>query len=183
MSFKIIPSDTVEDWSSILHATIGENVERDGDCTPAIWFTPNSLKPFICSSVNGNKYYCYTMAELTLNIETTVQVQQIQSLENYLYYYSILINGNLIKHEINKKPQIFKDVKYYAGDPWYKPAQATIKDFHLTTYEHKGFKKIQSFLHLLFLHILFRTESYFWGIGLTHFNIWTKRTLNLLSWL
>ena len=138
VSFTIIPKDIVKNWSSILHATQGGDTEHDGDSTPSIRFNPDSLTPFICSSVNGNKYYCYTMAALSLNEETTIQVQQIQSPENFLYYYSIYINGKLIKHEINTKPQIFKNVKYYAGDPWYEPANATIKNFQLTTYKHTG---------------------------------------------
>ena len=138
VSFKITPRGYVKEWSSVLHATIGGDTKVDGDCTPAIWFRPNSLKPLICSSVNGNRYYCYTLAAIPLNKETTIRVQQVQSPENHLYYYEIFINDKRIHNDLNKNPRVFHNVKYYASDPWYPPAFATIKDFKLETYEHTG---------------------------------------------
>ena len=136
VSFRIIPTDIVQDWSNILHATIGGNTERDGDCTPAIWFKGNSLKPFICSSINGNKYSCSTFPDLPLYKLTTIQVQQIQSTSDQLYYFEIYIDKNRVHRLINKNPKIFSEIKYYASDSFSQPAQAKFGNFRLTTYKH-----------------------------------------------
>ena len=140
VSFKIIPTDIVKDWSSILHATQGGDFENDGDCTPAVWFKPNSLKPFICSSVNGDKYYCYTFPDLPFYKVATIRIQQIQSTSNHRYYYEIYINKNKVQRQINKEPHSFKNVKYYASDPFYEPAKAKFDDFELTTFKHVDYE-------------------------------------------
>ena len=39
-------------------------------------------------------------------------------------YYQIFINGKRVVNELNEKPKIFNNVKYYASDPWYVPGKA-----------------------------------------------------------
>ena len=137
VSFKLNPFGIEKDWSSVLHATIGKNHGRYGDRTPGIWFSPGTTKLTICSAVNGNVNYCYSSV-LSKNKETTIVVQQVQSQKNHQYYFQVYINGKKAHEILNKSPQIFKNVKYYAGDPWYNPAKAVLTDFKLVTYKHKG---------------------------------------------
>ena len=140
VSFKIHPFGTVNKYSSILHATIGKDHGQAGDRIPAIWFQPRSTKLYICSAVNGNKDYCYSKSSIPLHRTSFIIVQQVQSKKNYQYYYQIIINGKRILNILNKNPQVFKNVKYYAGDPWWNPAYATINHFNLAVFKHKGNK-------------------------------------------
>ena len=69
---------------------------------------------------------------------STVIVQQLQAGHNHQYYFQIYINNKRVRYIINEKPRVFKNVKYYASDPWHAAAKATIKHFHLAMYKHKG---------------------------------------------
>ena len=49
--------------------------------------------------------------------------------------YWVYINGKRVVNMLNVEyPKVFNDVKYYASDPWYFPAKATIRNLKLTTY-------------------------------------------------
>ena len=135
---QINPFGTISGLSNILHATIGKDNQAYGDRTPGIWFHSQSTKLYICSAVNGNKDYCYTSSALPLHKHSLVIVQQIQSGKNHQYYYQIIINGKTVVNVLNEQARVFKDVKYYASDPWYTPAKATIRGFHLVMLKHKG---------------------------------------------
>ena len=138
VSFEINPFAIYGGWSNIIHATIGRDVGRHGDRTPGIWFLPGTTRMHICSTVNGKANYRYNTAALPLNKQSTVSVQQVQSPKNHQYYYQIYIDGKKAHEILNKSPQIFKNVKYYAGVPWHNPAKATIDKFRLETYKHKS---------------------------------------------
>ena len=138
ISFKLFPFAIVGGFSSVLHATIGNDVGRHGDRIPGIWSYPDK-RLYICSSVNGNANLCiFTKTALPLFNHSTVVVQQIQSPGNDQYYYQVDINGNRIYDTLNQQPMIFNNVKYYASDPWYNPAKAILTEFDLVTYKHKG---------------------------------------------
>ena len=47
-------------------------------------------------------------------------------------YYSIFVNGNQKLKEENAKWETFKDVKVFAGDNFYPPADATYSSFSWT---------------------------------------------------
>ena len=138
VSFKINPFGVINDISNILHATIDKDRGKDGERTPGIWFHKGTTKLRICSAVNGNPNYCYTSLPLALHKESEIVVEQVQSLDDYKYYYQIFINGKRVKNTLNVKPQIFKNVKYYASNPWHIPAKAILTEFKLVTYEHKS---------------------------------------------
>ena len=93
---------------------------------------------------------------------STIIVQQVQSPETYLYFYQVFVNGKQVVNILNDRPQIFNDVKYYASDPWHNPAKATITNFKLVTYEHKGKLKFNfSFTQLKLENKEYATENYF----------------------
>ena len=138
LSFTLNPFGTVKGWSNILHGTIGKDNGRNGDRIPGIWFYSQSTKLHICSSVNGNMDYCYNSAPIPLHKNNLIQIQQVQLESNHQYYYQIFINDKRVLNILNKVPLTFKNVKYYASDPWYNPAHATIHNFNLTMIKHKG---------------------------------------------
>ena len=136
--FKIYPSGTVKGWANILYATIFGRRRKYGSRIPAIWFRSRTTKLYICSAVNRNKDYCYTSTPIPLHKTSSITVQQIQSKKNYQYYYQIFINGKRVVNILNKNAQVFKNVKYYASNPWHNPARATINHFNLAVFKHKG---------------------------------------------
>lgn len=138
VSFTINPFGTLAGLSNILHATIGKNNEKYGDMTPAVWFHSKSTKLHIVSAVNGFKGYTFNSRQIPLHKNSSIQIHQVQSKTNHQYYYQIFINGKKVHDVLNKDPRVFKDVKYYASDPWYNPAHATISNFKLAIFKHKG---------------------------------------------
>jgi hypothetical protein len=54
------------------------------------------------------------------------------------YWYQILINDKLLHQVVNRKPQLFKNVKFYESDPWYKSAEACITNMVLNIFKHNG---------------------------------------------
>ena len=138
VSLEINPFAIYGGWSNVLHATIGRDVGRHGDRTPGIWFLPGTTRMHICSTLNGNANYCYNTPALPKDRQNKIIVQQVQNLNNYQYYYQIFINGKKVHEVLNQQTQIFNNVKYYASNPWYYPAKATIDKFRLETYKHLG---------------------------------------------
>ena len=121
-----------------MHATTGGNIAQYGDRTPGIWFHSQTTKLHICSAVNGNKNYCFNSEPLPLNRASTIIVQQIQTVVGDQYHYEIIINGNKVISVLNTQPEKFDNVKYFASDPWYKPAKVSMKNFKVKKYKHKG---------------------------------------------
>ena len=140
LSFQVKPFGKVSGWSNILHATIGGNIRNYGDRTPGIWFHSKSTKLHICSAVNGNINYCYNSPfSLHLFKYTTITIRQVQK-SNYgnHYFYQIIVNGKKVVDVLNRVTKVFKNVKYYASDPWHHASKASIQNLKLITFKHKG---------------------------------------------
>ena len=137
LSFQIKPLRTVKGWSSILHATIGKNNGRFGDRTPGIWFHGGSTKLHICSAINGNPNRCYNSKPLPRNKFSTILIQQVRVRKRYgqkymiRIHFQVFINNKKVVDVVNQKPKIFRNVRYYAGDPWFQPAFAILRNFRL----------------------------------------------------
>ena len=139
ISFEIYPVATVIGWSNVMHATIGGDFGKHGDRTPGIWFDSRSTKLMVATTINDNPNAIHaTNTKLSLNKYSTIVVQQTQNQQNPKYYdFQVFVNGKREINVINKKPQVFHDVKYYASDPWYEPAKANVKNYKLEKFEGK----------------------------------------------
>ena len=135
LSMSIKPTGKVGGWSNIFHATIGKNHGRYGDRVPGIWFLSNTTRLHICSAVSGKVNHCYDSRALPTNKFTQLMVRQIQK-DNNKYYYQIFINNKIVHNVVNTKPQIFKNVKFYAADNWYKPAKARLRKVNFVMHKH-----------------------------------------------
>ncbi|XP_066927260.1 uncharacterized protein [Clytia hemisphaerica] len=133
VSVQIRPLRVINGFSSILHASVGGNKKNYGDRVPAIFFRPRSTRLHICSAVSGNANYCFDTLPIRRNRYTNVVIQQVQK-PNYgnLYFYQVFINGRKIKDVLNTKPQVFRNVQYFASNPFLRPAIANIRNFRLT---------------------------------------------------
>ena len=136
MSIK--PTGKVNDWSNIFHTTIGGNHGKYGDRVPGIWFRKNTNKLHICSAVSGKVNYCYDSQSLPTNKFTQLMVRQIQKEDDNRYHYQIFVNNKKVHEIVNTKPEVFKNVVFYAADKWYKPAKAQLRKVNFVMHKHRG---------------------------------------------
>ena len=124
LSFHIKPFRYVNGWGSILHGMV--KPIRDESRYPGVWFWSQTTKLHICSYINGHSYYtCYNSKDqLPLDKFSEIAIQQL--LVDNQYRYRITINGLMVYDVVNTQPASFTNVEYYAGNPWYTPANAVI---------------------------------------------------------
>lgn len=129
VSFQITPFGKIENsFGNILHFTKMTNAGSYGDRNPIVYFKKESTILSIQSAVNGNKMHNYQHpAELPIGTTTNVTVKQLKFSED-VYNYTITINGTVVHRVENKQAVSFPNVKVYAGDPWYKCADARINN-------------------------------------------------------
>ena len=126
ISLDLKLTSIVNDWTSVIHFTIGENIGRYGDRIPAILIWQGNLH--IRTAANGNNDYTYIGGMLTIGKWISIKVQQIKE-SDASYNYSIIINGKLVHSVTNTIPEDFNNVKLYAADPWHIPQPGFIKNF------------------------------------------------------
>ena len=135
VSFDLNPYAVVAGVSSILHGTINNNHGKYGERIPAIWFHHGTTTMHMCSAISGNPNYCFnTPTGLKLHETSKIVVQQVLDPKDGKYHYKIFINGKMVFSVINTRPEVFKNVKYYSGDPWYGPAKAKLTNFKVNTF-------------------------------------------------
>ena len=129
-SVEIKPNKKVKGWSSITRITDGGNCCKPGNRVPMIKFRPNSYRLHISFAINGNGNRHFDTAELKEGEYSTVVIKQTFMYGNK-YRYSIRINGEEVFQTTNTKAQEFKNVKLYAGDEYFTPADCFIKNLKL----------------------------------------------------
>ena len=119
-----------EGWTNLLHLTIGGDIGRHGDRTPAIFFHPDR-GIYICSSVGQDDDYCFQSSPLrpTLGIWTNIEIGQRENGNRLSYYISVA--GEEVHSVTNTQPREFADVKVYASDPWYTPQPGYIRNLSI----------------------------------------------------
>ena len=131
MDFK--PTDySHAGWTNLLHLTIGGDYGSYGQTTPSVWFHPSSGIS-IYSAVNGNPKYKYLTKtdRPPLGVWTSLEISQEQVGGKFIF--KIVIGGKKIHSEENTQPEVFKDVKVYASDPWYEPQPGAVKALLIQT--------------------------------------------------
>lgn len=132
VSLDIKPLGTVSDWASILTVGLNEGEGVYGGRTPALFFDTDSLSFVVCSAINGLDNNCFRIDPIPLDQWTTVIVQQAQQL-NEEYLYSISIDGEVVFTVVNADARDFEEIKVYAGDPSYGPANAVLRNIEIIT--------------------------------------------------
>ncbi|XP_065652272.1 uncharacterized protein LOC105847086 isoform X2 [Hydra vulgaris] len=131
VSFKLKPNSYSEGWKSVIHLTIGDNIDQYGDRCPAVWFHMDGSGGLIISAaVNGNKNYGFTTQPLPLNQWSSLRISQFKI--NGIFMYTVYLNEILVHSVVNNKPQSFSNVKVYTADPWYDAQNGSIKDLKIT---------------------------------------------------
>ena len=128
--FKLKPSSYSQGWQSVIHLTIGQNIGRYGDRSPAAWFHHDgSGKLTITSAISGNQNYYFNTQPLPLNEWSSFQISQYRI--DGIYIFKVYLNGKIIHSVENTKPQSFENVKVYTSDPWYGAQAGSIKDLSI----------------------------------------------------
>ena len=140
VSFEIKPTGISKDHSNIFHATTGaRRTGVHGARTPAMYFVRKSTKILICTSINDDNNFCRKINNaLPLNKYSKVSVKQIQSQDDFKFYFQVFVNNISMLNEVNDNPQIFNNVKYYLSNPWKPEAKAFVKNFVVETYKDFG---------------------------------------------
>jgi len=126
----LTPKGKVNSWSSIFRL---KDSSKDKDCCdignriPGIFFRKGSTKLYICSAINGKGNVCYTSKDLPMDKTTNIVVRQVHQYDNK-YRFSVLLDG---KEEpgsvkVNTQALEYTDVKMFAGDEHYEPANAEL---------------------------------------------------------
>jgi len=100
-----------------------------GDRVPGIWLH-NDKKLYICSAVSGNANTCATPG-ITLKKWTSIEI--CQHVIGGKLTFEVLINGKSIYQTTNTKPCLFKNVKVFAGDPFYEAQKGKIRNLYFST--------------------------------------------------
>ena len=127
ISFEIVPrTDTVYDWSNILHFTTGEDCCDFGTRSPGFWFYPSSVQlgVVIGDSTNGN-WYIKTSRALPCNVLTKV------TLECNGPDVKLSVGGS-VYHAKQPTRRFSGNLTVYGGDPWWAPANAKIYNLSYT---------------------------------------------------
>ena len=116
LSFEIVPTGTVDDWSNILRFTNGENCCGYGNRSPSFFLYPGSvqLQVIIGDFVYGN-WPDESRITLTFNTRTKVMLE---------------CNGPVAKLSVGESVYLYKqltrrfsgNLTVYAGDPWHDQA-------------------------------------------------------------
>ena len=112
--------------------TISGNEAVYGARIPGIWTLPKSTSTgylHIAFASSGNRNYYVNTKVLPVN--KWVKVRLSQQLEGSQYIYKIFINDKQVLRRVNTQPRDFRNVKVYAGDPWYQAAEGYIRNLDI----------------------------------------------------
>ena len=119
-------------YRSLLQLTIGRDIGRHGDRTPAIFFNPN--QGFLVSST-VNKSYDYHYSNLSHKPKeenwTRIEIGQKKTDSKYIFYVSV--NDEKVHSVRNNHPRELTNVAIFAADPWYTPQPGFIRNLSIET--------------------------------------------------
>ena len=125
--FDLKLTGVIRNWGSIVHFTQGGDMSTYGDRIPAVWTYPGNTRLHFTASVNNIVNKQYNSAAVPLNRYVKVRIEQRYVSPN-VYRYTVFLRGKKIYTLLNRVAKIFKNVKVYAGDPWYPHAKGSIKN-------------------------------------------------------
>nr|XP_047146494.1 uncharacterized protein LOC100209659 isoform X2 [Hydra vulgaris] len=115
-------------FRSVIHLTIGEDNSKYGDRIPGIWVSNQKL--LVAFAINDNKNEYFESKPLQQGQWINIHIRQHAQWGRASY--TIYINNKKVYTLPNLNPQVFTNVKVYAGDPWYEAQDGSIKKFNVT---------------------------------------------------
>ncbi|XP_065640660.1 uncharacterized protein LOC105849165 isoform X2 [Hydra vulgaris] len=114
-------------FRSVIHLTIGEDNSKYGDRIPGIWVSNQKLLVAFAINNNKNEYF----ESKPLQRGQWINIHLRQHAESGRASYTLYINNENVYTVPNLNPQVFTNVKVYAGDPWYENQDGSIKKFNV----------------------------------------------------
>jgi len=125
---EYITGTAINDWTSLIHLTIGRNKAQHGDRTPAI-FLHKDLGFCIASSVNDDDDFYQKLPPI--GNWTMIEICQREEDGEFTFYVSM--EAKEVYSVKNNKPREFYDVKVYASNPWYTAQPGSIRNLTVET--------------------------------------------------
>ena len=120
----MIHSNIRSDWFSVL-AFRGNGAENDfsqyGDRAPAIFYNKAGYLGFR-NAVSGIRNSGFNV---NIKLNKLYQIEISQEDKAGKVFYTVKLDGKTVKSVENKDARAFKDVKVFAGDNFYPPADAS----------------------------------------------------------
>nr|XP_047125520.1 uncharacterized protein LOC105847154 isoform X3 [Hydra vulgaris] len=120
VSFNFMPTTYLNDWASVIHFTIGENLFTYGSRIPAVFVSPLNLLYF-ASDISG-KQNCETYLKTVIPLNKWVEIIMSQTKIANLYKFTVNVANETVYSIENDLPTSFSKVKVFMSNPWY-PAQ------------------------------------------------------------
>jgi len=137
LKINSIDTTDIKKGFSILHLTTSgngnaNNVQKTGVHgfrIPAIWILNKKLH--ICSSISGVANRCFNFDIPALRKWFLIQIRQ--RVDHGKFMFDVIIDGQSKLIVVNTMPAMFTDVKVFAADPWYEPANGVIRNLVIRT--------------------------------------------------
>ncbi|XP_065641947.1 uncharacterized protein LOC105847729 isoform X1 [Hydra vulgaris] len=144
ISFELYLTNFINQWTSVLHFTIGDDKSKYGDRIFSFYFFNNF--PEISSSINGN-YYVKVLSS-PLNLMEWNKFFISHSLLNGIYTYVVKMDDTVIITLQNTNAQPFEYVRLYTSNPWYYAQPGYIRNLVVSNVNTMPFFTVNSELVL-----------------------------------
>ncbi|XP_047146021.1 uncharacterized protein LOC124818955 [Hydra vulgaris] len=126
-------------FRSVIHLTKGEDNSKYGDRIPGIWIFDRMLH--LGFAINNEKNEVIKSKPLQQGQWINIHIRQ--HAESGRASFTLYINNENVYTVQNFNPQVFTNVKVYAGDPWYEAQDGSIKMFNVINGYLDGKKEVK----------------------------------------
>uniref|UniRef100_A0A7S3YHN4 DUF5648 domain-containing protein n=1 Tax=Lotharella globosa TaxID=91324 RepID=A0A7S3YHN4_9EUKA len=133
VTFDVKPTDTLNDWGSILHFTASdENCCNNGDRVPGVWFQASSTRMHIRTGtiLNGDDG-CDPTQVLAMDKWTSVRIRVRENGFLEVFYDNESVCERTMPGAVHPAGKI---LKVYGGDPWHDAAKGQIRNLNYLSY-------------------------------------------------
>ena len=120
-------------WLGVLTFTIGQDLDNYGDRTPSLYVRCADRQLVFSSAINGIIAFNKMVLQINSNGLYHIEIHQ-RYISGGEYRYFIRIDGVEVVSVVNKDARQFYNVKVYACDPWFDPADGIISNLQHTNF-------------------------------------------------
>jgi len=133
ITFDLFITEDPSGYENFLHfSNEGGNFENHRCRTPAAWIFGGSRRMIrLYSLIDGHRAKDFYPGPLSLKTWQSFEISQYFNGTEMVF--NMKLDGSTEVEHINSKPQAFKNVKIYAGDPWNPPAKGKMRNLVVET--------------------------------------------------
>ena len=99
-----------------------------GNRIPAIWFIKKELH--IASDINGIPNNAFNVPA---PLDTWLNVSIVYSIKGSVNWYTVYVDGVMVKSLKNPSDKVYRDVKVYTTDPWHQPFSGQLRNLVISS--------------------------------------------------